>query len=234
MPQGYGDPKIAFAKDTRESDASMRLGPAVRTRLGRFEQPAAEAYRAMFINLDNFAEQVANAVPKATRVLEIGCGDGSVADRITRTYPNATYVGIDVASDPGRRYTGDRARATFESETSSQLRARNPDPFDLVAVVDVLHHVHEDDDRVQLLQDAVAMLAPDGTLVVKEWARTRQLSYLAGVAADRYISGDRKVRFLDAAELGELIAGAAPELVATGTTTVRPWACNLLVTARRP
>lgn len=211
----------------------MSIGQTVRARLGRFETPAAEAYRAMFISLDDLARQVSQLVPQAARVLEIGCGDGSVADRVSRGYPGAHYVGIDVAPEPGRRYTGDASRAEFHSMTSAELRATDPEPFDLVLVVDVLHHVPADADRVQLVNDAVAMMSPAGTLVVKEWERSRHLGYLAGATADRFISGDRQARFMDAADLRSLLAQGAPDLAVGASATVRPWACNSLTALRR-
>ena len=210
----------------------MSIGTTVRARLGRFEQPAAEAYRAMFISLDDLARQISAAAPDAERILEIGCGDGSVADRVIRTHPHAHYLGVDVSAAPGRRYTGPPDRAAFATTTAGGLRATAPEPFDLVLVVDVLHHVHDEADREALLADAAAMLAPGGTLLVKEWARGRHPAYLAGAVADRYVSGDRQARFMDRAELAALLAVAVPDLVVTATATVRPWPCNVLVTAR--
>jgi 2-polyprenyl-3-methyl-5-hydroxy-6-metoxy-1,4-benzoquinol methylase len=210
----------------------MSIGATVRARLGRFEQPVAEAYRAMFIDLDDLARRVDATAPGARRVLEIGCGDGSVADRVVRTHPRARYLGIDVSASPGRRYTGAPDRATFATMTSGQLRATEPAPFDLVLVVDVLHHVHDVRDRAALLADAAALLAPGGVLLVKEWARGRHPAYFAGAVADRYVSGDRDARFMDRAELSALLA-AVPELAVTATASVRPWPCNVLVTARR-
>jgi 2-polyprenyl-6-hydroxyphenyl methylase/3-demethylubiquinone-9 3-methyltransferase len=209
----------------------MSIGPVVRARLGRFEQPAAEAYRAMFVNLDDLARRVRAAAPAATRILEIGCGDGSVADRITHTHPHARYLGIDVSPAPGRRYTGPPDRAAFAIQTSGELRATGPAPFDLVLVVDVLHHIPDDRDRAALLADAAAMLAAGGTLLVKEWARGWHPAYLAGAVADRYVSGDRQARFMDRRELADLLAAAVPDLPVTATASVRPWACNVLVAA---
>jgi 2-polyprenyl-6-hydroxyphenyl methylase/3-demethylubiquinone-9 3-methyltransferase len=211
----------------------MSIGTAVRARLGRFEQPVAEAYRAMFIDLDDLARQAGAVAPGARRILEIGCGDGSVADRVVRTHPHARYLGIDVSAAPGRRYTGAPDRATFVTMTSGQLRATEPVPYDLVLVVDVLHHVHDLHDRAALLADAAALLAADGTLVVKEWARGRHPAYFAGAVADRYVSGDRDARFMDRAELSALLAAAVPELAVATSSSVRPWSCNMLVTARR-
>lgn len=210
----------------------MSIGAAVRNRLGRLESPATDAYRAIFFSLTDFVSNVRRMVPDANRVLEVGCGDGAVADRISRLYPGAHYTGIDVAPEPGRRYRGDPARATFRSITSGQLRETDPMPFDLVLIVDVLHHVPKNDDRAQILADAAAMMAPGGTVLVKEWERSRHLGYLAGATSDRYVSGDRSARFMDRSELVTLLRIGAPGLVVADFTTVRPWACNSLLALR--
>jgi 2-polyprenyl-3-methyl-5-hydroxy-6-metoxy-1,4-benzoquinol methylase len=204
------------------------LGSSVRLWLGPLETPASELYRQAFFNVNHFAELTLILAPCATRVLEIGCGDGAVADRITAIYPSAEYVGVDVAPEPGRRFIGDRSRATFQTMRSSDLRAAHPEPFDLVLVVDVLHHIPDDPDRIGLISDAAAMLADGGTLLIKEWERIPTLSYAAGYAADRYISGDRHVRFMQRAALLKHIRAAAPKLRHAHTITVRPWRCNVV------
>lgn len=166
----------------------MKIGPAIRTRLGRFEIPAADAYRSLFINLADCAELVSSLWP-AKRILEVGCGDGSFAQRLLERYPDAHYVGIDVSDHPGRLYRGDPARAEFLSMPSSDYLATEPPPFDLVLVVDVLHHVpHEL--REPLMRDVRALTAPGGHYAVKEWQPTRTLGHWAAYAADRYITGD--------------------------------------------
>lgn len=167
----------------------MSLGTAVRTRLGRWEIPAADAYRSLFINLEDAATLVASVCP-AKRILEIGCGDGSFAQRILERYPDAEYVGIDVASQPGRLFRGDESRATFRSVSSSEFRAESPDAFDLVLLVDVLHHVPAEL-RPEVLRDIQLLTRPGGHYVVKEWDPSRTLGHWAAWAADRFITGDR-------------------------------------------
>lgn len=193
----------------------------------------AEAYRAMFINLDDFLGTVLRLVPDASRILEIGCGDGAVADRVARYYPSARYVGIDTADDAGRRYSRDRAMASFHTMSSTDFRATEPGLFDLVLIVDVLHHVGTETERVGLVADAAALTAPNGTIIVKEWARSSHPAFLAGAFADRYVTGDRHVRFADHTELMDLLASGAPGFVVRDADTVRPWACNTLLALHR-
>lgn len=210
----------------------MGLGSAVRRRLGPLESPAAEAYRSVFIDLRRFADDLAERRP-AQRILEIGCGDGSTAEQLCRAFPSAQYVGIDVAPDPGRRSGVDPRRTTFDAMTSSALRASRPEPFDIVVLVDVLHHIPSDADRRTVLGDAAAMAGPGGTVVVKEWSGHRSLGYGLAYAADRFISGDRDVRFCTEAQLMDLIGDALPDWDLAWRAVVRPWANNIVLALER-
>jgi len=153
--------------------------------LGHWEIPAVRMYRSRFINIDDLGRTIAS-ITNAKRILEIGCGDGAVAEVLCREFPAASYLGIDVAPTPGRLFRGDLARAEFRSIRSADLLAEEPEPFDLVVIVDVVHHVPEDQ-RAALLGDAAALVAPGGTVVVKEWERGSGLAHLAAYTADRYV-----------------------------------------------
>lgn len=182
----------------------FKIGPAVRTRLGRWEIPAADAYRSVFINLEDFAELVSSLWP-AKRILEVGCGDGSFGERLLHRFPDAEYVGIDISPEPGRLFRGDASRATFRSIYSAAFRAENPEPFDLVIVVDVIHHVPPGM-RGDLLRDVQALTRPGGHYAVKDWEPTRTVGHFAAWAADRFITGD-DIQHVPSATLQEQIDG---------------------------
>lgn len=164
------------------------IGPAVRKRLGRFEIPAADAYRAAFINLDHAARVLASVAP-ATRILEVGCGDGSFGQRLLERYPGAEYVGIDISAEPGRLFQGDRARATFRSIDSASYLAEGPEPFDLVVMVDVVHHIPLEM-RDQVMREVRDLTAVGGRYAIKEWDPIRGPVHAACWALDRYVTGD--------------------------------------------
>lgn len=212
----------------RTTGGRAGFGESVRTRLGRWETPAVRLYRSVFIDLHDLARTTERLVPSVSRILEIGSGDGSVADHMNRMYPAADYLGIDVAESAGRRYTGDPRRARFRAMTSSELVAEGPKPFDLILIVDVLHHVPSRAARVQLLRDAAALVAPGGYLLIKEWERHKGLVHALAFAADRYISGDRTVAFMSTTELRDLLSLALPELSIDEVTWVKPHRANAL------
>src|SRR5918992_3350490 len=115
----------------------MPMGPTVRRRLGRLEQPAADMYRRLFFNVPDFAARVRAVVGNRRRIAEIGCGDGEVATALVDTFPDAEYLGIDIAEDPGRRYRGPADRAQFATMRSALLARSEPAKFDLVVIADV-------------------------------------------------------------------------------------------------
>ena len=211
----------------------MGLGYAVRSRLGKYEPAVSDAYRSAFINLDDVATTVASLAPHATRIAEIGCGDGSMAAAMFACMPSVDYTGIDVADRPGRLFAGDRSRVRFMSQPSSALVATEAGTFDIVLLVDVVHHV-ADSDRVAVLSDGAALVRPGGLLIFKDWERGRGAAHLLAYASDRYVSGDRSVRFMPLDELRELAAKAAPGFELAVECRVPPRRNNVLLALRRP
>ncbi|WP_197523541.1 class I SAM-dependent methyltransferase [Actinokineospora pegani] len=204
----------------------MGIGPIIRHRLGKYEIPAAEAYRNRFINLDDLATTLASLRP-AKRILEIGAGDGSFGQRLCAAYPDAEYVGIDISDQVGRLFRGDRGRATFRPIRSDELRAENPQPFDLVCLVDVVHHLPEEL-RLPILDDARALTADDGMIAVKDWERGAGIAHAMAFAADRYVTGDKTVRFPSREELRGYIDSALPNHEVILETRIPPRRNNVL------
>jgi len=167
----------------------MPIGPLVRRALGPFEHAAAERFRSIFFNLDRFIDDVAETVP-AARILEVGCGEGAVCRRLADAYPEAEIVGIDITPRLGRLFQGDRTRVTFRRCYVQELAADGPEPFDLVVVADVLHHVPWQF-HAEFLHSARRLLKPGGWLVVKDWERRFTPIHWAAYFIDRVITGDR-------------------------------------------
>ncbi|MCU1603551.1 MAG: Methyltransferase protein [Modestobacter sp.] len=211
----------------------MGLGYAVRSRLGRYEPAVSEAYRAAFIDLGDLATTIATLAPQASRVAEIGCGDGSMASALVSRMPHIDYTGIDLAPTPGRLFAGDRSRARFRTQASADLVATDAGGFDVVLVVDVVHHV-PDGLRLALLTDAARLVRPGGLLVFKDWELGRGPAHLLAYVSDRYVSGDRTVRFMPLDELHDLAEKAAPDFELVVECRVPPRRNNVLLALRRP
>ena len=101
------------------------------------------------------AAHLAKAIPGPGRVLDLGCGDGSVAIALMATRPDLRVEGVDVLVRPETRIPVTRYDGTtlpFEDQS-----------FDYVTIVDVLHHTT---DPAAVLAEA-ARVARKG-IVVKD------------------------------------------------------------------
>lgn len=212
-------------------DDLVSLGSTVRQRLGPLQPVAADLYRAAFINLADLATTLAS-LQAGPRVLEVGCGEGALASHLARAIPSMQYLGIDPSPDAGRLYDGDPERAAFRSQRVEDLVASAPEPFDLAVVVDVLHHVPSPQQR-SLLAATATLVRPGGLVAVKDWEAGRAPGTWAALLADRYITGDRHVRFHDLDSLRLLIADAVPGSELVLEARIPPRRGNVLFVRRK-
>jgi len=104
---------------------------------------------------------ICNILPRGATVLDVGCGDGTIAALWMEMRPDVRVEGIDVLVRPQTKIPVQG----FDGRTIPY-----PDrSFDVVSLVDVLHHA---DDAVQLLREAARV--SKGLVVIKDhYAETR-------------------------------------------------------------
>ncbi|HLH88137.1 MAG TPA: class I SAM-dependent methyltransferase [Xanthobacteraceae bacterium] len=208
----------------------MPLGPAVRRLFGRHEHRIAALYRAIFVDIDAYARQIGEWVPAARRILEVGCGEGAVTERLVHLYPAADILAIDITPRVGRLFRGPHEHVTFKQVTVQQVAADAPGAFDLVILSDVLHHVPAAM-RGELLAAVHATVAPGGALIFKDWERTAAPIHWLCHAGDRWLTGDR-VRYLRRPEAETLLADAFGRPAVIARAFVKPWRNNFALLAR--
>jgi SAM-dependent methyltransferase len=86
---------------------------------------------------------LADVLPPAATVLDVGCGDGLVAQLVNQTRPDVLFTGIDVLIRPQTHIPVKQ----FDGSTMPYEDAT----FDAVMFVDVLHHT---EDPLVLLREA--------------------------------------------------------------------------------
>jgi ubiquinone/menaquinone biosynthesis C-methylase UbiE len=109
----------------------------------------------------------------AERVLDIGCGTGSLAVRLKQEHPRATVVGYDI--DPAALAIAEhKAREAQVSVTWARGPADDPpfpdQSFDLVTSSLLLHHLLPSGKR-SALAAASRLLKPGGRLVLVDFTR---------------------------------------------------------------
>jgi len=82
--------------------------------------------------IEVLADSLAELIPADARVLDIGCGSGTLAKAIMARRPDVTIEGIDVLVRPGT----DILVREFDGHTIPW----SDDHFDVALFVDVLHH----------------------------------------------------------------------------------------------
>jgi 2-polyprenyl-3-methyl-5-hydroxy-6-metoxy-1,4-benzoquinol methylase len=209
----------------------MHPGPLIRRLFGPYEHQVAEAYRHMFVNLDDFARLIQTWVPQPRRILEVGCGEGAMTERITKTYPTATVTAIDITPKVGRMFRGSRVNVTFCQESVESVADRQPATYDLVILADVIHHVPTEARR-SLMRGIDKAMMPAGSFIFKDWLITKTpINWLCG-ASDRYLTGDN-VSYLTMSIIEDLVTDPFGPNTIRQSARVRPWDNNVAVLVRR-
>jgi 2-polyprenyl-3-methyl-5-hydroxy-6-metoxy-1,4-benzoquinol methylase len=208
----------------------MKLGPSIRAKFGRYERQISEFYRSIYIDIDAFVELMRGWKPGARKILEVGCGEGAVTQRLNAAYPGAKITAIDITSRLGRLYRGSLHDVRFVRCTVQEIAATELAHYDLVVLSDVLHHV-----PVELRQgvlDAIrAALAPGGTLVFKDWQRNYAPIHWLCYASDRWLTGDR-INYMTREEMRDHLTHSFGQAALVSEARIGPWWNNLATLVR--
>ncbi len=208
----------------------MKLGPTIRRMFGRHERQVSEVYRSLYMDFNALVEQMRLWNSDAQKILEVGCGEGTVTQRLRAAYPNADITGIDITPRVGRLYEGSQERVRFIECSIQEIAAAEAGQFDFIVLCDVLHHVPIEF-RQGLLDAIRAALAPQGCFVFKDWQRNYSPIHWLSYASDRWLTGDR-IRYLTRAEMrGHLVHTFGPAALVT-EARIRPWWNNLAILVR--
>ena len=209
----------------------MHPGPRIRRLFGPYEGVATEAYRKLFINLDEFSSILRGWVSNSTRILEVGCGEGAFTERLVAAYPEAEITAIDISPNLGRLFRGASTHVRFLRKTVEDVAREEAASFDLAVLCDVLHHVPPDL-RGSLLSAIDEALAPGGSLAFKDWAPSFSPIHWLCVMSDRYLTGD-VVQFCSASSAKALLQSVFGHNAIRREALVRPWKNNVAFLIRR-
>jgi 2-polyprenyl-3-methyl-5-hydroxy-6-metoxy-1,4-benzoquinol methylase len=172
----------------------MSIGTRIRGLFGSREAQITALYRSFFIDLDHLVLEI-KASCNPTTILEIGCGEGALCEKLSKHFKEAEITGIDITPRVGRLYNGGN-NVRFQNISLSEFIAINESTFDLVIACDVLHHL---DTKTESIFDFIKMgrslLSSNGTFVIKEWIKIYNIYHLLCFLSDRILTGDNVVYY---------------------------------------
>jgi len=202
----------------------------------QFYQRLAKEFSATRLRLQPGVQRILASIPNQARILDIGCGNGTLALYLVDRGFNGSYIGLDFSLElleEARACAFPYSAFAFQPGDLSQIgwekglgHSKGFPPFDYVLAFAVLHHLPGSELRRQVVSTVRSLLAPSAQFIHSEWqflnsSRLRlrlQPWDSAGLSADDVEAGDylldwrrggfslRYVHYFDTAELESLAA----------------------------
>lgn len=146
----------------------------------QFYQKLAAPFSASRDRLQLGVQRVLRTLPSAASVLDLGCGNGSVAKELAQRGHQGLYVGLDFSAEllaVGRQAveklnlqpsTFNFIQADLTSSNWSQQKVSSQ-PFDFAFAFAVMHHIPSRELRLQFLHQVRSLIASGGRFVHSNW-----------------------------------------------------------------
>jgi SAM-dependent methyltransferase len=159
------------------------------------------------------------------RILELGCGTGSLTWALADLDPTTEVTGVDI--DPAtlqiaaEKFSQLRSKARpnlvrSDITASDQMEALNLGRFDTVITSLVLHHLSHEG-KLQALQVAKNHLAPEGQLIVVDWGPGATIFHSGSFVLVRLLDGFDVTRANIRGEIPSMVSQAGFSLVTSET-----------------
>ena len=166
-------------------------GRLARAFLGSQFHIAGHLYRRIFVDMDKVVDCIVDQLPSEAHVLDIGGGDGYVADMLLAKRPDIRVTMIDIATDIGSFIRPEyKERVTICAQT--ELSAIDGE-FDAFTIADVIHHVPEYARAAFLSSVSGAAQRTRCSRIIIKDIQPGKLRALLALWGDLYITGDRDV-----------------------------------------
>jgi 2-polyprenyl-3-methyl-5-hydroxy-6-metoxy-1,4-benzoquinol methylase len=142
----------------------------------KFYSDFAHAFSETRPSAQTRLERIVAYINDGGKALDVGCGNGRLAERLDHEGRHVQYVGVDasaelvaIANERAKKFANVSAEFFQADIAASDWSSSLPNDFDVVVSLAVLHHVPSFDLRVQVLQNIHALLKPDANLIMTNW-----------------------------------------------------------------
>ena len=179
---------------------SEPISPAVVRRIVRaYDDPLVRAYSAVRFTIlrQRFLTEIGQYLPRAGRVIDVGCGFGLFALYFAIRFPAIRLTGFDV--DERRIEMAQRAAARLNVQ-NAEFHVGDASRFSLqdsiagAYMLDLIHHIPESSVR-PLLAAIAGHLTPGGRLLVKDVEGVRSPKLAFTWALDKLMDVRAPVRY---------------------------------------
>jgi ubiquinone/menaquinone biosynthesis C-methylase UbiE len=184
----------------------------------RWLTPLYDPLMTFFLRERQFKERLVDALDlrAGQRVLDVGCGTGTLTILIEQTCRNACVLGLDGDPQVLKIARGKATAANAHVQFVRALVADMPfgaDSIDRIASSLLFHHLNSEGKR-RGLRDIHRVLSPGGKLCIADWGMAQNLlmrtAFLAVQLLDGFVTTDENVR-----------VGLSPLLEETGFANVK-------------
>jgi SAM-dependent methyltransferase len=102
------------------------------------------------------------------KILDLGCGDGLTSFYFRRFFPGSFLFGLDVS---GESISMSRKRNIANSEFNvydGRDIPHEPETFDIILMANVLHHITDDERKLQMIKECHRVVKSSGYLFIFE------------------------------------------------------------------
>jgi SAM-dependent methyltransferase len=146
------------------------------------------------------------------RVLDIGCGPGTMVPYL----PDTEYVGFDVSAEYIERARSRFPQARFLCQGVGEYDLLEPNYFDIVLGLGVLHHL-DDSEALALFQTAHDAMKPGGRLITIDgvWTddQSHVVKYLLSRDRGRFVRREARYRELASRVFSNIEASVRHDLL---------------------
>jgi len=133
----------------------------------------------------------------AIRIIDLGCGTGTIAKRLSEKFPNAKIVCLDIASNMiniAKHKLSDHKNTEFIVGDFSKINFE--EQFDVVVSSLALHHIESDEEKKDFFQKIYTILGKNGQFINADVVLASN-DFLQNLYLDRWIEFMNKSVSLD-------------------------------------